>query len=100
MRRVPVPIAKWLCCGLLVLTAAIASAQETKAPLRRMDDATRAKALSAMAGLIILGFALVLLAWLAARVVQRYRHGTSYFRPTHRPSEHEWAKKPLHPPDS
>ena len=75
--------------------AAYIIAQVPQAPIRRMDDATRAKVLSAMAGLIILGFALVLLAWLAARVTQRYRNGTSFFRPTVRPGEHEWTKKPL-----
>src|SRR6476661_4248554 len=69
------------------------------APLKRLDDATRVKALAALAALIILGFAMVLLTWLAARVVQRYRQGTSYFRPTPRPGEHAWAKKPLNPPD-
>jgi hypothetical protein len=43
---------------------------------------------------------MVLLTWLFARVVHRYRHGTSYFRPTVRPAEHEWAKKPLTPTDA
>lgn len=72
-----------------------------QAPLiKRLDDATRAKVLAALAALIILGFAMVLLAWLGARVVQRYRRGTSYFSPTPRPGEHAWAKKPLIPPDS
>jgi hypothetical protein len=79
---------------------AVSSAQEEPvAGIKRLDDATRARALAALAGLIILGFALVLLTWLAARVVQRYRHGTSYFRPTRRPSEHDWARKPLLPPE-
>jgi hypothetical protein len=51
--------------------------------------------LAALAGLIILGFGMVALIWLAARVTQRYRHRTPYFRPTPRPGEHDWAKKPL-----
>src|SRR4051794_35468103 len=88
--------------GALVLEWAVLAEAQT-APLRRLDDQTRAKVLSALAGLIILGFAMVLLAWLGARVVQRYRRGTSYFRPTSRPSEHDWARKPLNPqepPDS
>lgn len=67
--------------------------------IKRLDDPTRVKVLAALAGLIILGFGVVLLAWLGARVTQRYRHGTSYFRPTVRPGEHEWAKKPIPPPD-
>ncbi len=75
-------------------------AQETPLPIKRLDDATRAKVLAALAGLIILGFAMVLLTWLAARVAQRYRRGTAFFRPTARPGEHAWANKPIHSPES
>ena len=78
-----------------IVPASAACAQEPAAPLQKLDDPTRARALAALAGLIILGFAMVLLAWLAARVVQRYRQGTSYFRPTPRPGEHDWARKRL-----
>ena len=61
-----------------------------QAPLiDRLDDASRAKVLAALAGLIILGFAMVLLTWLLARIVQRYRRGTSYFQPTTRPGARE-----------
>ena len=67
--------------------------------IKRLDDPTRAKVLAALAALIILGFAMVLFTWLFARVMHRYRHGTSYFRPTIRPGEHEWTKKPLVPND-
>jgi hypothetical protein len=74
--------------------------QQTEPLVKRLDDATRAKVLAALAGLVILGFAMVLLTWLAARVVQRYRRGTSYFQPTSRPGEHEWARRPIDPPDS
>jgi len=70
-------------------------AQQAIPLIKRLDDASRAKVLAALAGLIILGFAMVLLAWLGARYTQRYRKGTSYFRPTARPGEHEWARKPL-----
>ena len=74
---------------------------QAAAPLiKRIDDQMRAKVLAALAGLIILGFAMVLLAWLGARATQRYRRGASYFRPTTRPGEHEWARKPLGPGDS
>ena len=75
-------------------------AQESAPLIKRLDDPTRAKVLAALAGLIILGFALVLLAWLGARITQRYRWGASYFRPTIRPGEHEWTKKPLDAADS
>jgi hypothetical protein len=85
--------------SLLWFVAAISAQEEPVPGIKRLDDATRARALAALAGLIILGFGLVMLTWLAARVVQRYRRGTSYFRPTRRPGEHDWAKKPLLPPE-
>lgn len=64
-------------------------------PIKRLDGPARARVLAALAGLVILGFGMVLLTWLAARVTQRYRQGTSYLRPTPRPGEHDWARKPL-----
>jgi hypothetical protein len=80
----------------MAMHASAAYAETAQAPaLKRMDDATRAKVLAALAGLIILGFGMVALAWLGARVVQRYRQGSSVFRPTPRPGEHDWARKPL-----
>ena len=85
---------------LLALTPATVVAQAPAPLIKRLDDPMRAKVLAALAGLIILGFAMVLLAWLGARVTQRYRWGASYFRPTTRPGEHEWTKKPLTPGDS
>ena len=51
--------------------------------------------LAALAGLIILGFAMVALTWLGARIVERYRHRQPYHNPTPRPGEHDWAQKPL-----
>lgn len=66
------------------------------APLiKRLPGATKATVLAALAGLIILGFAMVALVWLGARIAQRYRHGSHVFRPTPRPGEHDWARKPL-----
>ena len=78
----------------LVEVAAWADVAQVPA-IKRMDDATWAKVLAALAGLIILGFAMVALVWLGARVVQRYRQGSSVFRPTPRPGEHDLARKPL-----
>ena len=63
--------------------------------IKRLDGPTRAKVLAALAGLIILGFGMVALIWLGARFTQRYRHGSHVFRPTQRPGEHDWARKPL-----
>jgi hypothetical protein len=91
--RILIWIAAW---GAVAIPSALAWAEVPQAPLiKRLDGATRAKVLAALAGLIILLFAMVALIWLGARVTQRYRNGTSYFRPTPRPGEHDWAKRPL-----
>ena len=87
----------WLANLLLLLLAGVAWADIPPPPIKRLDNPTRVKVLAAVAALIILGFAVVLLTWLGARVTQRYRNGTSYFRPTPRPGEHDWAAKPLLP---
>lgn len=87
----------------IVLVAAGTAWADVAPPLiKRLDGHTRARVLAALAGLIILGFAMVLLTWLGARVAQRYRRSSPYFRPTPRPGEHDWARKPLVPgePDS
>jgi hypothetical protein len=80
---------------LYVALPALVAAQDNRPLIKRLDDATRAKVLAALAGLIILGFAMVLLTWLGARITQRYRRGSAHFRPTPRPGEHDWARKPL-----
>jgi hypothetical protein len=81
--------------SLSLAVPALVAAQENRPLIKRLDDATRAKVLAALAGLIILGFAMVLLTWLGARMVQRYRRGSAHFRRTPRPHEHDWARKPL-----
>ena len=86
----------WLAAWLaLALPAATAWADVPRPLIKRLDGATSAKVKAALAGLIILGFGMVALIWLAARVTQRYRHREPFFRPTPRPGEHDWAKKPL-----
>lgn len=84
--------------GFKVLEAA-AFAQEKLPLIRRMDGPTRAKVLAALAALVILGFGMVLLAWLGARVTRRYMKGTSYLRPTPRPDKSDWTPQPLKPGD-
>ncbi len=80
----------------VVLTTSAAWADPAAQPLiKRLDGARRAKVLAALAGLILLGFGMVALIWLGARVTQRYRKSQPYFSPTPRPGEHDWAKKPL-----
>jgi hypothetical protein len=85
-----------MACSLALPVAALA---QDLPPIKRLDDPTRAKVLAALAALVILGFAMVLLTWLGARVAQRHRRGSSFFQPTNRPGEHEWAKKPVTPED-
>ena len=63
--------------------------------IKRLDDATRAKVLAALAGLVILGFAMMLLTWLGARIAQRYRNGSALFQPTVRPADSNWDRKEL-----
>lgn len=58
----------------------------------------RAKASAALAGLVILGFAMVGLTWLGARLTRRYMFGpTGQPQPTKPTSirEDDWAGKPL-----
>jgi hypothetical protein len=69
-------------------------------PLKRLPGDLQAKVKAALAGLIILGFGMIALIWLGARVTQRYRNSTSYFRATPRPGEHDWAAKPLGGPSA
>jgi hypothetical protein len=81
--------AAWLGLGLATTPAWADEA------VRQVEGQAKARLLAALAGLAILGFGMVALVWLGARITQRYRHGTSYFRPTPRPSESAWAEKPL-----
>ena len=78
-------------------------AEAAKPPLlRRLDGARRAKVLAALAGLIILGFGLVLLAWLGARATCRYMNREPVLHdkpPAETPvREKDWADKPLGKP--
>jgi hypothetical protein len=71
----------------------------TKTALERLDPERRAKVLAALAALVILGFGMVLLAWLGARATRRYmRREPMLFQkpPQHTPvRENDWAEKPL-----
>lgn len=74
-------------------------AQQTEPLIRRLDPQTRAKVLAALAGLIILGFAMVLLVWLGGRATRRYMG----IEPKSRRREpqvnpDDWAHKPIVPP--
>jgi hypothetical protein len=89
--------AAWMVAwAIILLPAALAFAEDERLPLiKRLSDAERISVLAALAGLIILGMAMVALTWLGARFTQRYRNRQSYFQPTRRPGEHDWAKRPM-----
>lgn len=87
----------WL---LLIYASAWAQEKQETLPLiKRLDGPRRAKVLAALAALVILGFAMVILAWLGARVTRRYMRSTSYLRPTPRPQHSDWTPQPLMPGD-
>lgn len=75
-------------------------AQSQQPLLRRLPPQDRARVLAALAGLVILGFALVLLAWWGGRYTRRYLRRPwpgSERRDTRRVSEFDWASKPMYP---
>jgi hypothetical protein len=66
--------------------------------LQQLDPVTRARVLMALLGLVILGTALMLLAWLGARMVRRYQQRS--FTPDRTEqaagqNEDDWWKKRL-----
>jgi hypothetical protein len=76
----------------------IALAEQARPPLQRLDPVTRAKVLAALAGLVILGFGLVVLVWLGGRATRRYMRVSgriSKESPRSAPSDDDWARKPL-----
>lgn len=60
--------------------------------VKRLDGPRKAMALAALAGLVILGFALILLTWLGGRYVRRLAASGPPARPPH---ADDWADKPL-----
>jgi len=74
-------------------------AQQAEPLIRRLDPQTRAKVLAALAGLIILGFAMIALVWLGGRATRRYMGIEP--KPRRRDTEvnpDDWAHKPIVPP--
>lgn len=66
---------------------------KTQPLLMRLDGATRAKVLAALAALVILGFLLVTLTWLGARMTRRYMGiKPKKLPPTSLPSDEEWTR--------
>jgi len=72
--------------------------EEKQMAIEKLDGPTRAKVLAALAGLIILWFALIALTWLGARATRRYMKSRFDKEPLASPSKtyvDDWAKKPL-----
>jgi hypothetical protein len=73
---------------------------QTQPPLLlRLKPQDRARVLAALAGLVILGFALVFLAWWGARYTRRFLKRPWPRSERHRStanSEFDWAEKPLY----
>jgi len=68
--------------------------------LKRLPPKDRVRVLAALGGLIILGFALVLLAWWGARFTRRHLRRPwpgSQRRDAGKVSEFDWASKPMYP---
>lgn len=93
------------CAAGALTTRPVAAAAPAEPPLlARLKPGDRARVLAALAGLIILGFALVLAAWWGARFTRRYlKRPWPGRQPGQRAtiSEFDWAEKRLYdPPDS
>ncbi len=91
-------VAASICSALVATPVLLAAEAEEKLPIERLDGPTRAKVLAALAGLIILGFAMVILAWLAMRAARRHVR-SSFERPKRSKYAEfgvdDWASKPL-----
>ena len=75
------------------------AAQTPEPMLLRLKPQDRARVLAALAGLVILGFALVALAWWGARYTRRYLKRPWPRSDRYRSStvsEFDWAEKPLY----
>ncbi len=72
--------------------------EKPQIPLDKLDGATKAKVLAALAGLVILWFALILFIWWGARITRRYMKSQFDKAPESKPvniDRDDWARKPL-----
>gem|GEM_PF-1723671 len=75
------------------LTGSVLIAQQAaQAGIDKLDGATRAKVLAALAGLIILGFGLVILVWMGGRYTRRYM-GSGARGPSQGVRTDEWVRR-------
>lgn len=71
-------------------------AQAAEPAASGVDPSVKVRLFAALVGLVILGFGLVLLAWLGGRATRRYMaSGHSLTTSSKLPSDDDWAKKPL-----
>ena len=77
------------------LSSAVLWGQQSQMLIERLDPVVRVKVLAALAGLVILGFALVFLTWMAGRATRRYMNSGRAPRTNTRISEHDWARPRL-----
>ncbi len=85
--------------GSAAIRLAGLAAQTPQPLLLRLKPQDRARVLAALAGLVILGFALVALAWWGARYTRRYLKRPWPRSERYRSStvsEFDWAEKPLY----
>jgi len=80
----------WTFLGNSLILLAQEAAQ--KPLIMRLDGATRAKVLAALASLVILGFLMVLLTWLGGRVARRYMGVGIKPKPLSLPGDEEWTR--------
>ena len=86
--------------GAMCLGWWLGAAEGAQPLIRKLEPAMRAKVLAALAGLVILGFALMALAWLGARATRRYMHREGSFRRDPSRAEvnrDDWAERRLIP---
>jgi hypothetical protein len=80
----------WPSLGSSLILLAQDAAQQPL--ILRLDGARRAKVLAALAGLVMLGFLLVLLTWLGGRVARRYMGVGIKPKPLPLPGDEEWTR--------
>lgn len=72
--------------------------KKSKRGIEKLDNKSRVKALAAITALIILGFGMISLTWLGARVTRRYMSPAPFDhqrKKSSAPAPDDWAGKPL-----
>ena len=74
---------------------ALLAAEDAQPLIQQLEPAMRAKVLAALAGLVILGIAMVVFAWWGARATRRYMNQAAWRTRRTPAAEEDWANKPL-----